>query len=224
MEIEAATPPQTTQQYVLARLRRAILTGALPPGSPIRQDALAERFGVSRVPLREALKILEGNGQVIYRPRRGYVVAELSFDDLLEVYRLRELLESEAARQAVGRMGEDDVRRLAEAHEDVVAAGKQGDVTAMATANRRFHFTLIDACGMPRLRRFLGILWDATDVYRTLYYSEATNRDRVEREHDGIVRAVRARDADLLVRLLDEHRAGTVATFRGFLGEQKQET
>ncbi|PZG37118.1 GntR family transcriptional regulator [Spongiactinospora gelatinilytica] len=224
MEIEAATPPQTTQQYVLARLRRAILTGALPPGSPIRQDALAERFGVSRVPLREALKILEGNGQVIYRPRRGYVVAELSFDDLLEVYRLRELLEAEAARQAVGRMGEDDVRRLAEAHEDVVAAGKQGDVTAMATANRRFHFTLIDACGMPRLRRFLGILWDATDVYRTLYYSEAANRDRVEREHDGIVRAVRARDADLLVRLLDEHRAGTVATFRGFLTEQERET
>ncbi|MEU6997279.1 GntR family transcriptional regulator [Nonomuraea sp. NPDC046570] len=220
MDIEAR-PPQTTQQYVLDQLRRAILTGKLAPGAPIRQDALAEQLGVSRVPLREALKILEGEGQVTYRPRRGYVVAELALEDFLEVYRLRRILEEEAARQALDKITDADVTRLEEAHADVVNAGQAGDITAMAAANRRFHFTLIDAAGMPRLRRFLSILWDATDVYRSLYYSEETNRDRVDHEHHGIIEAVRARDADELVRRLDEHRAGTVSTFRDFTAKRE---
>ncbi|MCG5213764.1 GntR family transcriptional regulator [Streptosporangium sp. KLBMP 9127] len=210
-------PPQTTQQYVLGELRRAILSGSLAPGSPIRQDALAEQFGVSRVPLREALKILEGEGQVIYRPRRGYAVAELALADFLEVYRIRQILEEEAARQAIGRITEEDIERLEEAHADVVAAGRAGEITAMAAANRRFHFTLIDAAGMPRIRRFLRILWDATDVYRSLYYGDAGNRDRVDHEHHAIIDAVRARDADELVRRLDEHRSGTIETFSAFI-------
>ncbi|MDF5757102.1 GntR family transcriptional regulator [Spongiactinospora sp. TRM90649] len=209
-------PPQTTQQYVLDHLRRAILTGRLAPGSPIRQDALAEQLGVSRVPLREALKILEGEGQVLYRPRRGYMVAELALEDFLEVYRLRQILEEEAVRQAVDRMTDDDVRRLEEAHAEVVEAGRTAEIPAMAAANRRFHFILIDASGMPRLRRFLTILWDATDVYRSLYYGDEANRDRVDHEHRGIIEAVRARDADALVRRLDDHRTGTIGAFSEF--------
>lgn len=104
--------PSTAQEAVLAQLRRAIVSGELRPGEPIRQSALAERFGVSRVPLREALKILEGEGQVTYRPHRGYVVTELNMDDLLEVYRIRELLEGEAARRAVPRLSETDIATL----------------------------------------------------------------------------------------------------------------
>ncbi|WP_433348862.1 GntR family transcriptional regulator [Microtetraspora malaysiensis] len=219
MDIEAR-PPQTTQQYVLEQLRRAILTGQLAPGSAIRQDALAEQLGVSRVPIREALKILEGEGQVIYRPRRGYMVAELALEDFLEVYRIRQILEEEAVRSAIERITDEDIQRLQDAHADVVAAGQAGEIIAMAAANRRFHFTLIDAAGMPRLRRFLSILWDASDVYRSLYYSEESNRDRVEREHQGIIDAVRARDTEDLIRRLGEHRAGTVATFREFMATQ----
>src|SRR5690606_28045233 len=87
--------PQTTQQYVLDELRRAILNRQLKPGEPIRQDALAEHLGVSRVPLREALKVLQGEGQVLYLPRRGYQVVDLSIGDLVEVYHLRRILETE---------------------------------------------------------------------------------------------------------------------------------
>lgn len=81
--------PPTAQEFVLTELRRAIVSGQLRPGAAIRQDTLAESLGVSRVPLREALKILEGEGQVTYRPHRGYFVADLSYDDLREVYRIR---------------------------------------------------------------------------------------------------------------------------------------
>ena len=92
---------QTAQDTVLAALRADILDGTLAPGDQIVQESLADRYGVSRVPLREALKTLESEGQVAYYPHRGYFVTELSVADLLEVYRLRALLEAEAIRAAV---------------------------------------------------------------------------------------------------------------------------
>ncbi len=94
--------PPTAQEAVLVELRKEIASGALRPGEQVLQEAIADRLGVSRVPLREALKILEGEGQVVYHPHRGYFVAELSVADLVEVYRIRDLLEAEAVEVGVG--------------------------------------------------------------------------------------------------------------------------
>jgi DNA-binding GntR family transcriptional regulator len=211
MTAERFRRPPTAQEAVLAELRRAIITGELRPGEQILQDALAERFGVSRVPLREALKILEGEGQVTYRPHRGYFVAQLDVDDLREVYRIRDLLESDAVRTAVPLLTDEDIQRLADAADDVDRADQMGDLVAMTTANRRFHFTLIEAAGMPRLARLARILWDATDAYRSVYYAENSHRQVVHEEHHAVVAAVRAGDADEAVRLLREHREHAVA-------------
>ncbi len=164
--------PPTAQEAVLAALRQAIGSGELRPGEQVRQDALAERFGVSRVPLREALKILEGEGSVTYLPHRGYFVAELSLADLEEVYRIRELLEEEAVRTAVPRLTADGLDELAALVADCEDAGRAGDVAAMTAANRSLHFALFAASDRPRLVRMVRILWDATDAYRSLYYSE----------------------------------------------------
>ena len=208
----------TAQEAVLARLRHAIVSGELTPGEQIRQEALAERFGVSRVPLREALKILQGEGSVVYRPRRGYFVADLSLADLLEVYRIRELLEAEAVRVALPRLTDADVAEIAEAVHACEQAGRSGDLTAMTAHNRRLHFALVRAAGMPRLERLIRILWDATDIYRSLYYASADNRAAVDQEHRAILAAVAARDADAAVLLLDEHRAHAVQHLRAMLG------
>lgn len=209
--------PPTAQEAVLGELRRAIVSGELAPGAQVLQDQLAERFGVSRVPLREALKVLEAEGQVIYRPHRGYFVTELSLADLLEVYRIRELLEGEAVRVAVGRLTDDDVERLADAAADCERAGARGDVAAMTQANRRLHLGLVEAAEMPRLARLVRVLWDATDAYRSLYYAEGVNRAVVEAEHRAVLEALRRRDAEAVVRLLREHREHAVAHLRGVL-------
>jgi DNA-binding GntR family transcriptional regulator len=209
--------PPTAQEAVLAELRRAIVSGRLRPGEQVRQDALAERFGVSRVPLREALKILEGEGAVTYVPHRGYFVAELSLADLEEVYRIRELLEEEAVRAAVPLLTRADLDDLAALVDACERAGERGDVEAMTDANRRLHFALYEASGRPRLVRLVRILWDATDVYRALYYAEPDNRARVESEHRAVLAALRRRDADGAVRLLAEHRSHAVAHIRGIL-------
>ncbi|MEU3554248.1 GntR family transcriptional regulator [Streptomyces fragilis] len=213
--------PPTAQQYVLAELRSAITGGRLRPGEPIRQDALAARLEVSRVPLREALKILEGEGLVEHKVHRGYFVTELSLDDLREVYRIRELLEAEAVRRAAARTDADLLTVLERAQSEVERAGGSGDVTAMADANRRFHFALFDASGMPRLVRLIGTLWDSTDAYRSLYYAEPPNRERVVDEHHAVLDALRAGDTDEALRLLDRHRAHAVTRLERVLGKSR---
>ncbi|WP_395358942.1 GntR family transcriptional regulator [Streptomyces sp. YH02] len=209
--------PQTAQQFVLEELRRAITSGELRPGGQIRQDALAARFEVSRVPLREALKALEAEGLVVHHIHRGYFVAELSLADLEEIYRIRELLETEAVRLAVRRMPDGIVATLERIQREVERAADEGDVPAMAAANRLFHFTLVEASGMPRLVRLIATLWDSTDAYRSLYYTEDPHRKQAVREHRAVISALRHGDEDATVHWLDEHRAHAVAALREVL-------
>ena len=207
----AYSRPPTAQEAVLAELRRVIATGAIAPGAPIRQDALAEQLGVSRVPVREALKILEGEGQVHYEPHRGYTVTELSAADLDEVYRLRELLEAEAIRQAVRRLTPEDLVRIRAAGKALHAATKAADMEGITDANREFHFALFEACGQPRLVRLIRQLWDATEVYRAVYFQSVANRKLVLHEHDALEKALVARDAKAAIRIMDEHRRNAVS-------------
>jgi DNA-binding GntR family transcriptional regulator len=215
----AARRPPTAQQFVLGELRRAITAGRLRPGTAIRQDALAEELGVSRVPLREALKTLQGEGLVSYQAHRGYFVEMLSLDDLREAYRIREILEEEAVRRAVPQLTAADVRLLAQIQEEVERAGAAGDVLEMAAANRRFHMALFELSRMSRLVRLIRGLWDATDAYRSMYYGEGDNRARVNKEHNAVLAALRRRDPDRAVRLLDAHRAHAVSALEATFEE-----
>lgn len=212
--------PPTAQEAVLAELRRSIVEGELAPGTQIVQEALAGRLGLSRVPIREALKILEGEGQVSYSPHRGYFVTELNLDDIREVYRIRRILETDAAVVGVPRLTQEDLDRMADGIEDLARASARGDLVAMTTANRRFHFAVIEASGMPRLTRLVRQLWDATDPYRSLYYGDQANRELVDRQHRQILAAAQQRDTDLVVRLLDEHRGHAIVQFDRILGSE----
>ncbi|MGW5419431.1 GntR family transcriptional regulator [Streptomyces sp. NPDC003943] len=217
--VERRRPP-TAQQFVLEELRRAITSGELRPGDPIRQDTLAARLDVSRVPLREALKTLEAEGLVVHHVHRGYFVAELSLADLEEIYRIRALLETEAVTAAFARMPEDVLEALERIQLRVERAADAGDVSAMAEANRRFHFTLIEASGMPRLVRLITTLWDATDAYRSLYYADDSHRVLAVHEHRAVISAVLEHDRAAALHWLDEHRRHAVAALREVLGRE----
>lgn len=189
----------------MAEIRERILDGRLQPGTPIRLDAISEDLGVSTVPVREALKILEGEGQVKYRAHRGYSVTELDLEDLREIYRIRELLETEAARCALEHLTETDFERMRDAAKEMETYEGE-DISVITTANRRFHFTLLDAAHMPHLQHLVRLLWDSSDPYRSLYYMEMQNRTRVNAEHREILDAAAAGDAERLIPLLDAHR------------------
>lgn len=213
----AFSRPMTAQEAVLGELRRMFADGRLLPGERIVQDALSAELGVSRVPLREALKILEGEGLVHYVAHRGHVVAPLSFGDLVEVYRIRRLLEPEAVALAVPLLTDVAVRRLEEAAAEVEEACARGDVPAMTVSNRQLHETLIEGCGSPRLVRMIRQLWDATEVYRAVYYRQEAHRAHVLEEHRALLEAARDRDTDRLLRVLELHRANAIAALRPVL-------
>jgi DNA-binding GntR family transcriptional regulator len=213
------TRPPTAQQAVLAELRRAILEGDLAPGSQLIQETVAESLGVSRVPVREAMRILQGEGQISYTPHRGYFVTELSLDELEEIRRIRELLEEEAVVKAMPNLRDEDVAEMAEAYEEMERAGTAGDITAMNAAHTRFHFALLSASGMTRLLKILRQLWDAADPYRAVYHGEEASRRTAQEQHAALLRAAERRDTERAVKILDEHRQRTIDRLRGSLGK-----
>ena len=201
----------TAQEQVLREVRQLIASGELKAGQQVKQDTLSAQLGVSRVPLREALKVLEGEGQVVYHPHRGYFVAELSVADLVEVYRIRALLEEEALTVAIPMMTDEDVDFIADLADEVRAAALTGDVAAISAANRRFHFAMFECSNMPRLVRIIRTLWDATDAYRSVYMASAINVEHMNAEHEEMLKALRLRDGALSIRLQAEHRENSVA-------------
>jgi DNA-binding GntR family transcriptional regulator len=209
--------PPTAQEAVLAELRRYINTGGLRPGTQIVQDVLAEELGVSRVPLREALKTLEAEGHVDYIAHRGYFVAELSLADLLEVNRLRQLLEAEAIRVAGPQLTSEAVERMVDLERDLEIAGEQADIATMQRVNQQFHFVLFEAARMPRLERLLRVLWDATEVYRAVYLQSPTQRARVLDDHQMIIDSAVSGDPEEVIRILDRHRDNAATAIRGML-------
>lgn len=196
--------PKTAQEAVLLELRRQLLDGSLPPGSALRPDAIGADLGVSAVPVREALRILEGEGHVDYRPHRGYVITDLDIDDLKEIYRIRELLETEAVRNAIPNLRATDHQALAELVEEMEAV--EHDVIQLRAVNRRFHFTVFEAANMPQLVRVLRILWDSSDRYRSRYLSSPENRQLVREQHRRILKSIHDQDVSMVNEEMRMHR------------------
>jgi DNA-binding GntR family transcriptional regulator len=214
------TAPGTTGQHALDGLRHAIVDRQLRPGQRVRQEELADSLGVSIAPVREALRVLEQEGQVTYRPRRGYFVTELRIEDLEEIYDLRAVLEARAARRALPTLDEDALERIALAARDCVDAAEAGDVAGELEANRRFHFAVLESPDHVHTMRVIRLLWDSTEAYRALYYNSAAARHDATVAHDRIVAAVRRGDADELVTELDAHRGQALDVLRTILAPE----
>jgi DNA-binding GntR family transcriptional regulator len=210
--------PATAQQHAVEALRAMIVAGELRPGERVNQDHIAELVGLSVAPVREALRVLEQEGQVTYRPRRGYFVTELRVEDLREIYELRALLEERAARRALPTLDEDAIERICLAARDCYDAAAAEDVIAELEANRRFHFALLASPEQPHTMRLIRMLWEQTEAYRAMYYNSPEERRNSIDAHDRIIAAMRARDADRLVAELDAHRRRALDVLCGILG------
>jgi DNA-binding GntR family transcriptional regulator len=196
----------TAQQHATDALRALIVRGELRPGQRVNQEDLATQLGLSVAPVREALRVLESEGQLTYLPRRGYFVTELRFADLQEIYELRAILEERAARRALPALDDAALQRIVEAAQDCVDAAEAGDVAGELAANRRFHFAILAAPGQPHAMRVIRLLWDSTEAYRAMYYNSPAERHESVAAHERILEALRQHDADRLVAELSAHR------------------
>jgi DNA-binding GntR family transcriptional regulator len=206
--------PPTAQRAVLAELRRSLVSGELRPGTRIQQEKIADTLGVSRHPVREALKVLEGEGQIQYIPQRGYYVADLDPTELQEIYLLREILENQATVFATPRFTDETLRELTDIYEQIDETLAAEDISAMTAVNRRFHFTLLTPCELPRLMRLVSQLWDQSNPFRYRHFADPANRMISQQEHKLMIEAAVDRDTDRLIELSNQHRAHAVPALR----------
>lgn len=199
---------RATPSLVADALREAIVRGILQGGLQLRQDALAAEFGVSRIPIREALRRLEAEGLVTMKPNRGAVVTELSGEEVQEIYEIRILLESAILRMALPNMSAETLRRAEEVLDTIDA---EANAVRWIDLNREFHWILYAPANKPRLLHLISTLRTNVDRYVNLYISFLDKRGDAQREHRKILNACRQGDEDAAVRALKQH-LGRVAT------------
>jgi len=194
-------------------LREAIFDGTLAAGSPLRQEEIATRLNISRLPIREALRRLDSEGLVVLRPRRGYVVASLDRGEINDVLDLQATLEARAGHSATLNKS-DAVHKDLEAtlaRLDKVTARTPVDVNAFATLNLQFHDTLFESSGRPFLCRMLRLLRSNAERYSRAAAGMLVDLNASQREHRRILNAYRAGDADRVAELCRAHRDATRA-------------
>jgi DNA-binding GntR family transcriptional regulator len=181
---------------VVDRLREAILDGRLKPGERIRQEAIAEEMGTSRIPVREALTRLQNEGLVTLTSHVGARVAQLRLDELDELYLIREQLEPAAIAQSAPHLSDAQVRQLAEYVEQMEASADVEDPSLWVDLDRRFHLATYAGADLPRLLEMIEGLWNATQQYRRAYTRLPERFALAHSEHRLILEALERRDAE----------------------------
>jgi DNA-binding GntR family transcriptional regulator len=221
MEGRDATSRPLTSQEVVQQIRQAIMTGKLRPGEWVRQLDLAEKLNVSSVPVREALKTLEAERQVTYQPNRGYTVIQLSVGELEELYLIRSLLETEAARQAVPKFDAELIQHLEALVARMDEFIESGDVVRYTEANRNFHLSQFERAGLPMLYHLIEVLWQNSEAYRSAIFSRDWGQ-RARRDHRAILEACKSKEVARVIAAQDKHRSNGLAAIIALLQEQNE--
>lgn len=193
------------RDVVFYTLRQAILKGELQPGERLMEIQLAKKLGVSRTPIREAIRKLELEGLVIMIPRRGAEVAGITEKNLRDVLEVRRSLEELAIELAVLRMKEEDIDRLEAARIGFKEAILTGDMIRIAGADEAFHDVIYNGTYNDKLVQLLNNLRDQIYRYRLEYIKDSTKRQILMIEHEGIVAALRKRDLEAAKKAMREH-------------------
>jgi DNA-binding GntR family transcriptional regulator len=212
---------QTIASLTVEALRERILRGDYPDGEPLRQDALADELGVSRIPVREALRQLEAEGLVTFSPHRGAVVSTLSLDEIDELFELRADIECDLLRRAVPRMTSEHLERANDVLDEFEDALRAGEASRWGPLNWHFHAALY----VPASRNFtMGVLQKLhqhSDRYFRMQVLLAKGGERANEEHRAIAAAARIKDVDSACRLMRAHILGAGTSLLALLHEQR---
>ncbi|MCY1127795.1 GntR family transcriptional regulator [Frigidibacter sp. RF13] len=204
---------------IFEALREAIVEGELKDGETLRQDHIASLFNVSRIPVREALARLEEQGLVTTQRHKGAVVSSLSLEEIAEMFEFRALVEGEVIRHAVNVISD---KTLAEAKAFAQAFAAEPDSGKWAGLNRLFHYTLYKDCGRPYHLQIISKALDKIARYLRAQLVLTHGIARARAEHEGILRAAMARDADEAAALTRAHILGASRSLIGFLQAQEK--
>lgn len=197
--------PKALYQEVAERLRQRIFAHELTPGTWVDEQKLAEQYGISRTPLREALKVLASEGLVELKPRRGCYVTEVSHQDIDDIFPLMALLEGRCAADAINRATKTDIVALKAIHERLETAAKEGGIEAFFEANQAFHRQIQE---LANNRWMLSVIQDLRKVLKRSRMHSLSLEGRLQQsleEHRSIMAAFEAGDAARAEKVMHDH-------------------
>lgn len=201
---EAAAGDTSLADHVASRLRRDILDGTYRPGSRVSQEALAKKYGTSRIPVREALRHLASEGLIVLEQDVGARIAILSVSDLIDVYHMREAIEPMLLEQSIPHLADDHLATMQSALREGEEHAKALDADGYLECDRRFHLTSYEGAEMPRIRRAASEYWDMVEWFRRLYTFLPRGVEFALLEHRLLMDAVQERrstDAGALLKV-----------------------
>jgi DNA-binding GntR family transcriptional regulator len=207
---ESNTPPRLEQPmsktaYVLARLRQELASGEIHPGQQLRQVEIAERYGVSPTPVREALRLLEADGAIRYSPHRGATVTELSPQELSDLYLMRSAMEAMLTRLAAERATPEEVAEVRSLHQDLSGRTKDTPADELSRLNREFHLSVL-RLGSPLITdHVVTPLWHGFLPPTKSQWRSDERNTRFVAEHERIVVALEKGDADEAEVAMSDH-------------------
>jgi DNA-binding GntR family transcriptional regulator len=209
---------RTTADTVAQMLRNEIQRGQLPPGTRLRQNEVAQRFGVSTTPVREALALLQADGLVRIDPHRGALVFHPTIADLRESYEIRQALETLAVTKAIPHLSEeliDDLQKL------IDRMRKERNESRWVELNNEFHLRLYQASGMLRLCSMIANLRDSSSTYIHMFAAHDLPEHRADDDHQEILDACAARDVRRAHKAIAAHINHTVNGLVRFIEERQ---
>ncbi len=212
-------------EQAYAKIRAHLLSGAVQAGEQLTEDQLAQITGVSRTPVREAVRRLEDELLLVRSDTKRLFVADWSRDDIEEMFTLRQMLECHAAERAARRITRGQVARMEAVNRDLKSAIEQPspDVARFLEANRSFHEAIIEAAASPRLGQMLARLVEAPVVLRTARTYSTEDLRQSARDHDELIAAFAARDPDWARAVMGSHLRRAFHTFARTVGPAASE-
>jgi len=202
IQLNSYTP---LRELVFEAIHEAIVSGVLEPGERLMEAQLAEELGVSRTPVREALRKLELSGFVVMIPRRGAYVADISLKEVADVFEIRGALEALAASLATERATEDEIEQMERLLVELGKSVEAQDIEAVVDLDTRFHDALYKASRNERLGQLLSLLREQIQRFRGLTLSSPSRMQVALEEHRALLEAVAARDAQAAAQFAANH-------------------
>lgn len=203
--------PLSKTEYVLERLRRDIASGVYLPGFQLRQHDIADAYGVSPTPVREALRLLASDGMVVYTRHKGATVLGLTSSELRDLYSLRVAMEGLAVKIAADRLTSEDLDRLRQINATLDENRHSWAPDALSALNKEFHFGIYSASS-PIISSQIKHIWSATPPFGRIW-ADRDQADRLVHEHTQILEAMAVRDRERAREVMEQHIASS-AQFR----------
>ena len=215
------TTPQPLREKITSILRKSILNGDFPPGKRLIETDLADRLGVSRMPVREARRMLENEGLVKLVPKKGLLVTKFTEQDIREIYAVREALEAYAITEVVNNATEDELQELESYCDESEEAAAVKDYENLYKALHKFNAKLFMPCRIGRMVRDINKSQEYLQSFRIKAMRSEERAGEAMREHRDIINALREKNTDKAVKVVKKHLQNSLKSYLKTLSEKR---